>query len=74
MTGYHPDFDLLTASGVTVDPVRRVALYDPETLETNVRNLFLAGGVVSGRDTAPIFIENGRYHGEKIVQTLLQRR
>ena len=74
MTGYHPDFDLLTASGVTVDPVRRVALYDPETLETNVRNLFLAGGVVSGRDTAPIFIENGRFHGEKIVQTFLNRR
>jgi len=73
LTGYHPDFDLLSAAGVAIDPVRRLAQYDPETLETNVPNLFLAGGVVSGRDTAPIFIENGRYHGEAIVRTLLAR-
>ena len=70
MTGYHPDFALLAAAGVAIDPVRRVALYDAATLETSVPNLFLAGGVVSGRDTAPIFIENGRHHGEAIARTL----
>lgn len=73
LTGYHPDFDLLGSAGVAIDPVRRLALYDPDTLETNVPGLFLAGGVVSGRDTAPIFIENGRCHGNKIVQALKER-
>ena len=72
LTGYHPDFELLRGAGVAIDPVRRLAQYDPETLETNVPNLFLAGGVVSGRDTAPIFIENGRHHGEAIVRRILE--
>ncbi len=73
LTGYHPDFALLEAAGVRVDATRRQAQYDPDTLETNVPELFLAGGVISGRDTSPIFIENGRYHGERIVRTLAAR-
>jgi thioredoxin reductase (NADPH) len=73
LTGYHPDFELLESAGVHVDPVRRVVQFDPDTLETNVPNLFLAGGVISSRDTSPIFIENGRYHGERIVRLLTAR-
>ena len=41
-----------------------------ETFETNVPGLFLAGGAVTGMDTSNIFIENGRFHGEKIVQVI----
>jgi pyruvate/2-oxoglutarate dehydrogenase complex dihydrolipoamide dehydrogenase (E3) component len=67
------DRALLEAAGVQTDADRRVARYDPETLETSVPNLFLAGGVVSGRDLSPVFIENGRAHGEKIVRTLKER-
>jgi thioredoxin reductase (NADPH) len=74
LTGYHPDFTLLRQAGVEVDPVSGVARYDPETLESNVSGLFLAGGAISGRDTDPIFIENGRFHGERIVRTLVERR
>jgi thioredoxin reductase (NADPH) len=73
LTGYHPDWALLESAGVQIDADHRVARYDPETLETNVPNLFLAGGVVSGRDAPPVFIENGRAHGEKIVRTLKER-
>jgi thioredoxin reductase (NADPH) len=73
LTGYHPDWALLEAAGVQIDSDRQVARYDPETLETGVPNLFLAGGVVSGRDAPPVFIENGRAHGEKIVRTLKER-
>ncbi len=47
--------------------------YDPETFETNVPGLFLAGGAICGRDTSNIFIENGRFHGEKIVATIAGR-
>ncbi|MCX6551073.1 MAG: YpdA family putative bacillithiol disulfide reductase [Acidobacteria bacterium] len=73
LTGYHPDLDLLARAGVQVDAERRLAPYNPETMETNVPGLYLAGGVVSGRDTAPVFIENGRLHGETIVRTLKAR-
>jgi hypothetical protein len=35
--------------------------------------LFLAGGAVTGVDTSNFFIENGRFHGEKIVQVIAER-
>ncbi len=73
MTGYHADFGLLEACAVTVDPLSGVPTHDPSTLESNVPNLFLAGGVLAGKDTAPIFIENGRFHGERIVKVLMER-
>ncbi len=47
--------------------------YNPETFETNVPGLFVAGGAVAGMDTSNIFIENGRFHGEKIVQVIAER-
>jgi thioredoxin reductase (NADPH) len=72
LTGYHPDWDLLSGAGVSLDD-RGAPAYDPETLETNVPGLFVAGGAISGKDTAPIFIENGRFHGEKIVETIAKR-
>lgn len=73
LTGYHPDFELLRGAGVLVDATSGVARYDATTFETNVPGLFVAGGVVSGRNTAPIFIENGRFHGEAIVKIVRER-
>jgi thioredoxin reductase (NADPH) len=73
MTGYHADSQLLRSAGVAVDPDTDAPVYDPKTFETNVPNLFVAGGAVSGKDTAPIFIENGRFHGEAIVEVLANR-
>jgi thioredoxin reductase (NADPH) len=73
LTGYHPDFDLLQRAGVALG-ARREPLFDPETMETNVPGVFVAGGLVGGLDTGAIFIENGRFHGEKIVKRILQRR
>jgi thioredoxin reductase (NADPH) len=57
---------------VTLDS-RGVPAYDPDTFETNVPGLFVAGGALSGKDTAPIFIENGRFHGERIVEAIARR-
>jgi thioredoxin reductase (NADPH) len=74
MTGYHADSELLGDAGVELDSHTGVPVYDPATFETNVPNLFVAGGVVAGKDTAPIFIENGRFHGEAIVRTLAERK
>jgi len=72
LTGYHPDWDLIARAGVAIDD-RGVPAHDPESFETNVPGLFVAGGAISGKDTAPIFIENGRFHGEKIVDVLVSR-
>jgi thioredoxin reductase (NADPH) len=73
LTGYHTDREFLRRCGVRIDSATFVPAHDPETLETNVPNLFLAGGVVVGENTAPVFIENGRLHGEKVVNLIAGR-
>lgn len=67
LTGYRPDHTLLGRLGVTVDPETGVPRHDPETMETDVPGLFLAGVIAAGYDANKIFIENGRFHGERIV-------
>ncbi len=47
--------------------------HDPETLETNVPGVFLAGSIVSGRNTNLTFIETGRFHGAAIVKAILAK-
>ncbi len=74
LTGYHPDADLFRRAGVRVDVETLKPEIDPATFETTVPGLFVAGSVVSGRETGRIFIENGRFHGEAIVRALLARR
>ena len=73
MTGFAPNMDLLRAIGVPIDPQTGIPSHDPETLETSVPNVFIAGVVVAGFDANKVFIENGRYHGDKIVARLLGR-
>jgi bacillithiol disulfide reductase len=73
LTGYHPDCALLTRAGVRVDQETLVPEHDPRTLETNVPGLYLAGAMVSGRETGRIFIENGRFHGQAIVEAIRAR-
>ena len=73
MTGFAPNTDLLQQIGVPIDPVTGIPSHDPETLETSVRGVFIAGVVVAGFDANKVFIENGRYHGDKIVARLLGR-
>jgi bacillithiol disulfide reductase len=70
LTGYHPDADLFRRAGVRVDEETLRPELDPATLQSNVPGLYLAGSVVSGRETSRIFIENGRFHGETIVKAI----
>ena len=72
LTGYRADADLMVGAGVALN-AREAPTCDPETFETNVPGLFVAGGAVAGVDTGRIFIENGRFHGEKIVQVIAGR-
>jgi thioredoxin reductase (NADPH) len=73
LTGYKPDVDLMRRAGVQCDSESLVPALDPQTYETNVPNLFIAGGAIAGRNTGSIFIENGRFHGQRIIQVLSQR-
>ena len=73
LTGYKPDVELMRRAGVACDADTLAPALDPETFETNVPNLFIAGGAIAGRNTGSIFIENGRFHGERIIQVLSER-
>ena len=67
LTGYHPDGDLYRRAGIRLHSETMAPEFNPETFETNVPGLFLAGGAICGKNTSEIFIENGRFHGETIV-------
>jgi thioredoxin reductase (NADPH) len=71
MTGFAPNMDLLRAIGVPIDPKTGIPQHDAATLETSVPGVFIAGVVVAGFDANKVFIENGRYHGDRIVARLL---
>jgi len=73
LTGYHPDVDLMRRAGVHCDADTLAPTLNPDTFESNVPNLFIAGGAVAGRQTGNIFIENGRFHGERIIKVLAER-
>ena len=70
LTGYHPDFDFLKQQGIRLDPQTMRPDCNPDTLETNVPGIHLAGVVVGGRNTSEIFIENGRFHGKEIIAAI----
>jgi thioredoxin reductase (NADPH) len=70
LTGYHPDFDFLAAAGVRMEGLDRCPACDPQSLESNVAGLYLAGVIVAGARTNEIFIENGRFHGRQIAQDI----
>jgi thioredoxin reductase (NADPH) len=73
LTGYQADPEFLRRAGVLVDEDTRVPKHDPMTFETNVRNVFIAGGQLAGKKTGTVFIENGRFHGERIAVVLAER-
>ena len=70
LTGYHPDFEFLRSLGITLDPATNKPTMDPQTHESNVPGIFVAGVVIGGNHTSEIFIENGRFHGKQIVAAL----
>ncbi|RQO72116.1 YpdA family putative bacillithiol disulfide reductase [Pedobacter sp. KBW06] len=65
MTGYQPDFGMLKKLGVEMGDGSQ-PFYDPETMESNLPGLYLAGVVCGGMDTHKWFIENSRVHAEQI--------
>jgi len=73
MTGYHPDHDFLKTMGVDIEAETGRPVYNPETMETNVPGIFIAGVIAAGNNANEIFIENGRFHGEQIAACIVKR-
>lgn len=73
LIGYLPDVEFERSCGVEVDPATLIPAFDPETCESNVPGLYIAGTLQAGRYTDRIFIENSRDHGARIVRHLRNR-
>jgi thioredoxin reductase (NADPH) len=70
LTGYHPDYEFLELVGIELTRPEMRPVCDPQTFESNVPGIYVAGVVVSGARTSEIFIENGRFHGKQIADDL----
>jgi len=73
MTGYHPDHEFLKKMGVEIEQETGRPVFDPETMETNVNGIFIAGVIAAGNNANEIFIENGRFHGVQIANAILEK-
>ena len=74
LIGYQPDFALFERCGIRLEGDRRIPAHDPETLESNVPNLYLAGAILGGTEVGRIFIENSRHHAARIADSIQGRR
>jgi thioredoxin reductase (NADPH) len=70
LTGYHSDTKFYDQLGVRYDAATLRPQHSPDTFETNVPGVYLAGSITGGRLNAEIFIENGRFHGELVVKAV----
>ncbi|UOE52016.1 YpdA family putative bacillithiol disulfide reductase [Mucilaginibacter sp. SMC90] len=74
MTGYKPNFEFLKKLGIILSEDKFIPQYNPETMETNMPGLYLAGVVCGGLDTHLWFIENSRVHADMIIDDILRKK
>jgi len=75
LTGYMPNFDFLIKMGIELSKdEKRLPNYNPETMETNVKGLYLAGVICGGMETHKWFIENSRIHAKIIMSSILGQK
>lgn len=76
MIGYHPNYEFLESIGIEINSNEygTAPVYNRETYETNVENCYIAGVIAAGNDANTIFIENGKYHGGLITQSILTKK
>lgn len=72
LIGYHPDLEFMGNLGIRLDPTTQRPRLNADTLESDRPGVYLAGVIVAGMHTNEIFIENGRFHGEKIAEAIAQ--
>lgn len=76
MIGYHPDYEFLASMGIELvtNEFGTAPFYDRETMETNIENLYIAGVIAAGNDANTIFIENGKFHGGMIAESIIYKK
>jgi bacillithiol disulfide reductase len=70
LTGYHSDTRFFDQLGIRYDKNTLRTEYNPDTFETSVPGVYMAGSVIGGRINGEIFIENGRFHGEVLMKAI----
>jgi thioredoxin reductase (NADPH) len=70
LTGYRPDLEFMEKLGIRLDPATQKPKTNPQTLESDRPGIYLAGVIVAGMHTNEIFIENGRFHGKQIADSI----
>lgn len=73
MIGYHPDHQFLKTMGVKIDEESGSPLFNPDTMETNIEGIYIAGVLAAGNNANEIFIENGRFHGGQIACSIKEK-
>lgn len=73
MVGYHPDAQFLRRVGIKLNGEMLIPEIDPETFESNIPGIYMAGSVIGGEETAKVFIENGKLHAQPIIQHIKQK-
>ena len=72
LTGYKPNFEFLEQLGIELsEDAKRLPNYNSETMESNIKGLYLAGVICGGMETHKWFIENSRIHAGMIVQHII---
>jgi thioredoxin reductase (NADPH) len=74
LIGYHADYEFLRRLGIRFHPETSKPFLNAETLESNIKGIYLAGVVIAGIDNNKVFIENGRFHGKQIIDALREAR
>jgi thioredoxin reductase (NADPH) len=70
MTGWRPDRQFISGLGIDIDDETGIPSHNPDTMETNVPGIYIAGVLAAGYNANKIFIENGKLHGPKIVEAV----
>lgn len=74
LTGYRPNFEFLEKLGIQLsDDGRKIPDYNPNTMETNVNGIYLAGVICGGVETHKWFIENSRVHAKLIMNDIADK-
>ncbi len=75
LTGYQPNFAFLEQCGIALSKDdKKLPDYNKDTMETNVKGLYLAGVICGGMETHKWFIENSRIHAKMIVSDILKKK
>ena len=75
LTGYRPNFGFLRKCGIELsNDTLLLPNYNPETMETNVKGIYLAGVVCGGMETHKWFIENSRIHAGLIINDICAKQ